>query len=112
MARQFQAPAHVGAAIDPGDLFLVDRSGTESARRATQLQVVNGLLSQAYDPGLTFPPGSLGAMLVGSAGGTVGTIDSFISVPGPLVETGLTITNPVLNWGITGAVNSQSLAGP
>lgn len=113
MARIYQLDPVSGFAIDPSDVFAVDRPGQEASYRATQVQVGLGLLSQIYDPVFTFPPGSFGAIMVASLGTSVGDINSFVSTPGPIVETGVTVTDPVLTWTL-GSMNvqSQSLAGP
>lgn len=116
MARIFQLDPVVGAVIDPTDQLLVDRSAA-LARRATQSQVIHAMLKQTYDGGVSFPPGSLGALLLAGGGGGGGTgggaVSGFASTPGPLVETGVTVVNPVLNWTIAGVtVTAQSLSGP
>jgi hypothetical protein len=116
VARGFQLDPVAGLTLDPGDVLTVDRTATEIARRASQLQVVNGLLSQLYNPAVVFPTGSFGALLLagGGGGGAIsGFISGFASTPGPLVETGVTVTNPTLAWTVNGVtVTSQGLAGP
>ena len=115
MARIFQLDATPGTVIDPSDQFAVDHSG-DISHRASQVQVMRGLLRQMHDPAITYPTGSFGAMLLaggGGGGGGAASIDSFVSAPGPVVELGATVVNPTLSWSISPVtVNSQSLSGP
>jgi hypothetical protein len=111
MARTFQLDQVAGLLLDPNDVLPVDQAGS-NARRASQAQLARSLLSQLNDGLVTFPPGSYGAQLGGGTGGA-GSITDFHSTPGPIVETGVTVTNPVLSWALSPmTVTSQALAGP
>jgi hypothetical protein len=112
MARIFQLNPVAGALLDPADQFPVEHVG-DTARRASQVQVMRGLLQQQHDPGITYPAGSFGALFLAGAADTGGSIDSFASTPGPLVETGAAVNNPVLAWAVSAmTVIGQSLTGP